>query len=190
MDISPKYETKVSASLLHITNPSNSSLQLAEAAYNELLAEFRGKILPSDHPITRHVQRVVTNILESSDLGHLRSSEPRRPLVQIIDDFWSEDPFTTGRPSGDSSTPESGGKEWNLLVVNDPSVVNAMATFGSLSSCLGTIQYGLTNILKTGNIVVFTGILPICKDEEGLAAVLGHGTPFCPVIMNILHNSN
>ncbi|KAG0697831.1 peptidase family M48-domain-containing protein [Suillus ampliporus] len=137
MDISPKYETK-----------------LAQAAYNELLAEFRGKILPSNHPVTRHVQRVVTRVLESSDLGHLRSSEPRRSPGEALDDFWSEDPFTTGRPSGESSTPESGGKEWNLLVVNDPAVVNAMATFG--------------------NIVVFTGILPICKDEQGLAAVLGH----------------
>ncbi|KAG2126057.1 peptidase family M48-domain-containing protein [Suillus clintonianus] len=137
MDISPKYETN-----------------LAQAAYDELLAEFRGKVLPSNHPVTRHVQRVVNRILESSDLGHLRSSEPRRSLAELPDDFWSEDPFTTGRPSGESSTPESGGKEWNLLVVNDPSVVNAMATFG--------------------NIVVFTGILPICKDEQGLAAVLGH----------------
>ncbi|KAG2354235.1 peptidase family M48-domain-containing protein [Suillus spraguei] len=137
MDISPKYETK-----------------LAQAAYDELLTEFRGKILPSNHPITQHVQRVVNRVLESSDLGHLRSSEPRRSLVEALDDFWSEDSFTTGRPSGESSTPESGGKEWNLLVVNDPSVVNAMATFG--------------------NIVVFTGILPICKDEQGLAAVLGH----------------
>ncbi|KAG1831564.1 peptidase family M48-domain-containing protein [Suillus variegatus] len=136
MDISPKYETN-----------------LAQAAYNELLAEFRGKILPSDHPVTRHVQRVVNRILESSDLGHLSSSEPSRSLVGAPDDFWSEDPFTTGRPK-ESSTPESGGKEWNLLVVNDPSIVNAMATFG--------------------NIVVFTGILPICKDEQGLAGVLGH----------------
>jgi hypothetical protein len=105
-------------------------------AYDELLNEFRGKILPSNHSVTRHVQRVVSRILESSDLGQLRSSEPRRSLVEALDDFWSEDPFTSGRPSGESSTPESGGKEWNLLVVNDPSVVNAMATFGSLSSCL------------------------------------------------------
>lgn len=104
-------------------------------AYDELLAEFRGKILPSNHPVTRHVQRVVTSILESSDLGHLRSSEPSRSSAQAADYFWTEDPFTIGRPSGESSTPESGGKEWNLLVVNDPSIVNAMATFGSLSSC-------------------------------------------------------
>lgn len=110
-------------------------LQLAQVAYDELLNEFRGKILPSNHAVTRHVQRVVSRILESSDLGQLRSSEPRRPL-EALDDFWSEDPFTSGRPSGESSTPESGGKEWNLLVVNDPSVVNAMATFGSHSSCL------------------------------------------------------
>ena len=27
----------------------------------------------------------------------------------------------------------------------------------------------------TGNIVVFTGIIPVAKDEDGLAAILGHG---------------
>ena len=29
-----------------------------------------------------------------------------------------------------------------------------------------------------GLIIVYTGILPICKDEHGLAAVLAHGTSF------------
>ncbi|KAH7925782.1 hypothetical protein BV22DRAFT_1010518 [Leucogyrophana mollusca] len=138
MDISPKYEKK-----------------LAETAYAELLAEFDGKILPANHPITRHVRRVVTGILESSNLGSLRSSEPSRPRRGIEDVFWGEDPFSTPSDSVEANNvPESGGKEWNLLVVNDPKIVNAMATFG--------------------NIIVFTGILPICKDEQGLAAVLGH----------------
>ena len=27
-----------------------------------------------------------------------------------------------------------------------------------------------------GTIVVFTGILPVARDEQGLAAILGHGT--------------
>ena len=27
-----------------------------------------------------------------------------------------------------------------------------------------------------GTVVVFTGILPVAKDEQGLAAILGHGT--------------
>jgi len=26
-----------------------------------------------------------------------------------------------------------------------------------------------------GTIVVFTGILPVARDEQGLAAILGHG---------------
>lgn len=136
MDISPKYESK-----------------LAQAAYAQLLAEFRGKILPADHPITRHVRRVITGILDANNLGTLHSSEPhRQPSAE--GDFWGEDPYGAARPQTVNATPESGGKEWNLLVVNDPKVVNAMAMFG--------------------NIVVFTGILPICKDEQGLAAVLGH----------------
>ncbi|KAF9239596.1 peptidase family M48-domain-containing protein [Melanogaster broomeanus] len=134
MDISPKYEAK-----------------LAQVAYAELLSEFQGKILPAHHPITRHVRRVVTDILDASDLGTLHSSEPRRSLSGS-DDLWRDDPFSAARPN--ASPPEIGGKEWNLLVVDDPKVINAMATFG--------------------NIVVFTGILPICKDEHGLAAVLGH----------------
>ncbi|KAG6334458.1 hypothetical protein ID866_4636 [Astraeus odoratus] len=135
MAISPKYESK-----------------LAETAYAELLAEFRGKVLPADHPITRHVRRVVTSILEANNLGSLHSSEPRRR--PFVDDFWGEDPYGAARQRETDATPESGGKEWHLLVVNDPKVVNAMASFG--------------------NIVVFTGILPVCKDEQGLAAVLGH----------------
>lgn len=28
--------------------------------------------------------------------------------------------------------------------------------------------------LTSGKVFVYTGILPICKDEDGLAAVLGH----------------
>lgn len=39
--------------------------------------------------------------------------------------------------------------------MNDDKVVNAAASYG--------------------NVLVFTGILPVAKDEEGLAAVLGHG---------------
>lgn len=28
--------------------------------------------------------------------------------------------------------------------------------------------------IRSGKVFVYTGILPICKDEDGLAAVLGH----------------
>ncbi|KAL4074570.1 peptidase family M48-domain-containing protein [Scleroderma yunnanense] len=136
MDISPRFESK-----------------LAQAEYARLLTQFRGKVLPADHPITRHVRRVVTDILYANNLGTLHSSEPHQQS-SVGGGFWGDDPYGAARPQTTNASPESGGKEWNLLVVNDPSIVNAMATFG--------------------NIVVFTGILPICKDEQGLAAVLGH----------------
>jgi len=49
---------------------------------------------------------------------------------------------------------ENQRKQWNLLVVNDENVVNAMAA--------------------PGTVIVFTGILPVTQDEQGLAAILGH----------------
>lgn len=36
-------------------------------------------------------------------------------------------------------------------------------------------------IRTSGLIIVYTGILPVCQDEQGLAAVLAHGTLF-PVL--------
>ncbi|KAH0830443.1 peptidase family M48-domain-containing protein [Lanmaoa asiatica] len=132
MDISPKFEAK-----------------LEKASYVSLLSDFEGKILPAHHPITRHVHRVVSDLLEASDLGTLHSSDPRKSPADD-DGFWHDDPFAAARTS-----PDRGGKEWNLLVVNDPKIVNALASFGT--------------------IVVFTGILPVCRDEAGLAAVVGHG---------------
>ncbi|TBU26436.1 peptidase family M48-domain-containing protein [Dichomitus squalens] len=129
MDISPKYES-----------------QLAEASHQELLQEFKGKVLPPNHPITRHVRRVTQRILEANDLGTLDAPDVHRP--KGADDVWSFD-------QQDQLPPEVGGpKQWHLFVVADDKVVNAMAAYG--------------------NIVVFTGILPVAKDEDGLAAVLGH----------------
>ncbi|KAJ8488027.1 hypothetical protein ONZ51_g3798 [Trametes cubensis] len=129
MDISPKFEAT-----------------LAEAAHQQMLQEFKGKVLPPDHPLTRHIRRVVTRILEANNLGTLEAPDVHtrhRPAT----DIWAAGDV-------DRISPEAGGKEWHLFVVNDDKVVNAMASFG--------------------NIVVFTGILPVAKDENGLAAVLGH----------------
>jgi Zn-dependent protease with chaperone function len=42
------------------------------------------------------------------------------------------------------------------------------------ASAGGSIRINWTT--TTGNIVVFTGIIPVAKDEDGLAAILGHGS--------------
>ncbi|EIW77622.1 hypothetical protein CONPUDRAFT_84057 [Coniophora puteana RWD-64-598 SS2] len=167
MDISPKYEAK-----------------LAKEARAQLLAEFHNKTLPPNHPITRHVHRVASAILEANGLGTLEhdsaagTGTSSSPFGRIFgggqndergnygagaeggfgqggEGVWSsghtgDDGFAGGKGPGGAGR----NKKWNLIVVNDRNVVNAMVTFG--------------------NIVVFTGILPICKDEQGLAAVLGH----------------
>ncbi|KAG8217380.1 peptidase family M48-domain-containing protein [Butyriboletus roseoflavus] len=130
IDISPKFEG-----------------QLEKISYTSLLSDYEGKILPAHHPITRHVHRVVSDLLKASDLGTLHSSTPRKSPADV-DGLWHDDPFSAAR------APDGVGKGWNLLVVNDPKVVNAMASLGT--------------------IVVFTGILPVCRDEAGLAAVVAH----------------
>jgi len=84
--------------------------------------------------------------LEANNLGVLKSSGP--PPKSGI---WTpEDDF--GRT--EDIAPGVGGREWELIVVNDDKIANAATTYG--------------------NIIVFTGILPIAKDEQGLAAILGH----------------
>ena len=65
-------------------------------------------------------------------------------------------------------------KQWNLLVVNDEKMVNAMASF-SEPQLLEPESLRILIDHSPDNIIVFTGILPICRDENGLAAVLGHG---------------
>lgn len=135
MDVSPRLESS-----------------LAEAARDQIIQEFGRKALPANHPLTVHVRRVVTRILEANNLGVLKSSG-RPTSVRAPDDVWDPDTgFGSGRT--EQVVPGVGGREWELMVVNDDKIINAMTSYG--------------------NIVVFTGILPVAKDEQGLAAILGH----------------
>jgi len=47
------------------------------------------------------------------------------------------------------------GYEWEVALIDDPATVNAFA-------------------LPGGKMAVYTGILPVCGDETGLAVVMGH----------------
>ncbi|MDR1877460.1 MAG: M48 family metallopeptidase [Flavobacteriaceae bacterium] len=47
------------------------------------------------------------------------------------------------------------GYEWQFVLIDDPKTVNAWCMPG-------------------GKVAVYTGILPVCKDDTGLAVVLGH----------------
>ncbi|EEB91034.1 hypothetical protein MPER_10680 [Moniliophthora perniciosa FA553] len=122
--------------------------QLGEMTRQEIYQECRGKIVPPDHPVSKHVRRVVTQILSASNLGVVKGHIP--VVHSPIDDVWNPDASS----DFSRSDPALGGqREWEVIVVNDKTV-NACAT--------------------PGTIIVYTGILPVCKDETGLAAVLSH----------------
>eukprot|EP00842_Homolaphlyctis_polyrhiza_P000043 jgi/Hompol1/1039/HPOL_004097-RA len=88
---------------------------MGEMAYQQMLGEYRDRILPSGHPATRFVQAVASRLIKHCDM------------------------------------PEMG---WQVHVVNSPER-NAF-------------------VLPGGKIFVFTGILEVTQDEDGMAAVLGH----------------
>jgi metalloendopeptidase OMA1, mitochondrial len=115
----------------------------AQESTSELLSQFQSKVLHPEHPLTLHVTSIVSALLEASDLGYVSSPEDR----------WSPSP-SSPFPNTSVVTGKSTRKKWNVIVVDDPSTINAMATWG--------------------NVVVFTGILPICATPSGLAGVVGH----------------
>lgn len=90
---------------------------LGAEGYNQILQQYKGKILPADHPITQMVANVVERLLPA-----------------------------TGGLAND---------EWRVHVIDSPEEQNAF-------------------VMPGGKVFVFTGILPICLDENGLAAVLAH----------------
>ena len=98
-------------------SPSTEA-QFGVQGYEETVRQYRGKILPENHPYTVLVARVVERLL----------------------------PATHGL---------SASEEWRVHVIDDPDQKNAF-------------------VLPGGKVFVFTGLLPIARDENGLAAVLGH----------------
>lgn len=101
--------------------------------------------------MAHHVRRVVSRILTASNLGVLHGEQPAHATL-FGGSFGDFSEFGASTRPNEAYGPR---KEWDVIVVNEGKVVNAMAT--------------------PGTVVVFTGILPVCQNEEGLAAVLAHG---------------
>ncbi|KAJ9253986.1 hypothetical protein DTO207G8_3847 [Paecilomyces variotii] len=91
-------------------------LKMGEQSYREVMQQYRGRILPDNHPLTIMVAQVMKRLI------------PQAPIE---------------------------GADWKVHVIHDDSNMNAF-------------------VLPGGKVFVFTGIMPICRDEDGLAAVLGH----------------
>lgn len=99
---------------------------MAKESHAQLVQEFGSKILPQNHPQTRYVRRIVTQLLEASNLGTLKSDPSSVAPGRVVpQDMWTPD---SGRT--EDVVPGSGGREWQLMVVKDDKMVNAMASFG------------------------------------------------------------
>ena len=158
MDVSPRLESRVSVRSWELSYDLSSSLhQLAAAAREQVIEEFGRKALPTNHPLTIHVRRIVTQILEANNLGHLKSSG--RPVsVRDPEDLWDPDAgFGAGRT--EDVQPGVGGTEWELMVVNDDKVVNAMASYGSCSLHVMHIW----NVMQTLPQVILWSLPGFCQ---------------------------
>ncbi|KAH8835835.1 peptidase family M48-domain-containing protein [Flagelloscypha sp. PMI_526] len=106
--------------------------------------------LPLDHPITLKVHRVVDRLLEANNLGRISETLVTRASDRSgFVDLW--DPTDSYSTASESRIQK---RSWEVRVIPDNRIVNAAAL--------------------PGIIMVYTGILPICRDDQGLAAVLSH----------------
>ncbi|KAJ7645081.1 peptidase family M48-domain-containing protein [Mycena polygramma] len=127
----------------------NQEELIRQQALQETVQQFQGKILPLHHPLTQEVRRITRRIITASNLGYLHG-DLEHTIGDPFADSWG----------GDSAaeiprTPSmNADREWVVLVVDDMKFVNAFAA--------------------PGLVCVSTGIMPVARDEEGLAAVIGH----------------
>ena len=147
--------------------------EIGEMARLQSQEQYRDITLPSNHMLSRHVRRVVSRILAASNLGVVRGDVPVSYLNDqnggAGNDPW--DPDVELRVGARQTHGEE--REWDIMVVNDPKMINAQVVPGD-DELLDMQIWLLTR--TSGLIIVYTGILPVCQDEQGLAAVLAHGT--------------
>ncbi|OAV99126.1 hypothetical protein PTTG_09176 [Puccinia triticina 1-1 BBBD Race 1] len=126
-----------------------AEIATGEEVYMETLAQFRSKLLPPTHPTTRFITSVAQKIIQASELA-------QRP-DESIDNLTSSSPeFDDWASPGSSfSSDPRPVPDWKIHVIDEPKIQNAF-------------------VIPGGKIFVFTGILPICQNEAGLATVLGH----------------
>ncbi len=95
--------------------------------------ELSSQILPPTHPLSIFVRKVASRILQHSHLGRIRGESPPQP-TNFIPPHFDHDQGDVWHPTDDygSAARDTYGpeKEWDVVVVNDESVINAMATPG------------------------------------------------------------
>jgi len=136
-----------------------SEKELGKQTQLQTLDEYSRALLPPNHPTSRRVRQVAQRIIESSGLGRMKSGHELAAVEGNVPAWGggaSEesmgDIFFGGAGKNPAPTQET---EWEVYVIDDKKTKNAF-------------------VLPGGKIFVFTGILPVSANDDGLATVLGH----------------
>ncbi|WWC68580.1 uncharacterized protein I206_102510 [Kwoniella pini CBS 10737] len=132
--------------------------ELGRQTQLQTLSEYSTAVLPPNHPTTKRVRAVATRIIESSGLGRVKSGGEMGAVEGKVPAFGGgEDVGEILFGSGEGAKQVQEGKEteWEVYVIDDKKTKNAF-------------------VLPGGKIFVFTGILPVSANDDGLATVLGH----------------
>ncbi|SJX61907.1 related to OMA1-Metalloendopeptidase of the mitochondrial inner membrane [Sporisorium reilianum f. sp. reilianum] len=148
--------------------------ELGQETFRQTLAEYRDRILPASHPYSKQVRAVASRIVAALDQAVDDRNQPHHTKgdpnlahhshgEQGGISYGSHAPLGTANNSGGASwfgaappsNPQQPATKWEVFVIDDPKQKNAF-------------------VLPGGKIFVFTGILPVCKNADGLATVLGH----------------
>ncbi|PWZ00447.1 hypothetical protein BCV70DRAFT_199724 [Testicularia cyperi] len=134
--------------------------EMGEQTFRQTLQEYRGKILPSSHPYSKQVRAVASRIVAALDKAV--EHQPHHTRGDSGLDHHSHGPeggiqygSTSGLSTPSNSASQTRKTNWEVFVIDDPKQKNAF-------------------VLPGGKIFVFTGILPVCQNADGLATVLGH----------------
>jgi metalloendopeptidase OMA1, mitochondrial len=103
-----------------------AEMRVSEIARRSAIEEYRDTMLPVNHMLSRHVRRVVSRILASSNLGVVRGGDTTLPYgVGGGEEGW--DPDAELKPGMEKPEEE---REWDVIVVNDPKMINAQVMPG------------------------------------------------------------
>ncbi|KAG5653675.1 hypothetical protein H0H81_011427 [Sphagnurus paluster] len=109
-------------------------LQFGRMAREETLQEYEHNTLPANHPLSRHVRRVVARILGASNLGHIRGESTTLseiPPMPYHGESGGEIPWDPDARIGAGASQHGPEREWDVIVVNDPKMINAQAVPGA-----------------------------------------------------------
>lgn len=120
-------------------------LEIGKYTSQQTMQEYRAKLLPNSDPRVKFVRATAQRIINA-----LHESD-------YASDHMNTGAASDSMESNDSrhQPPETSDVKWEVFVIDDPKTPNAFVT-------------------SNGKIFVFSGILPICQDQDGLATVLGH----------------